>query len=74
MNASASEQIAITTARVASARTATRPLLATESRMLRGKPVYMAAVAAPMMRKPPAFRKSCCAICRNVPTLVSAAT
>src|SRR4029453_15962729 len=60
--ASASEQIAITTASAASARNATGPAPATASRTLRGTTVCrVAAVAAPTIREPPACNRSRCA-------------
>jgi hypothetical protein len=67
-NASASEQMASTTARPASASTPIAPWPATPSRIERGTNVCNdAAVAAPMTRKPPAWRKSCWAVSTNVP-------
>src|SRR6266487_3101192 len=61
--ASASEQIAITTASPASASSASGPAPATASRMLRGTTVWsVAAVAAPTIRNPPACSRSCCAV------------
>src|SRR6266508_1631275 len=61
--ASASEQIAITTASPASASSASGSAPATASRMLRGTTVWsVAAVAAPTIRNPPACSRSCCAV------------
>ena len=66
--ASASEQMARMTASPASASTPSSPWPATLSSTERGTRVWRdAAVAAPMMRKPPAWRKSCSAVSTNVP-------
>ena len=63
-NASASEQIAMTTARPASARTAEQARCRRlRRRRVRGTTVCrVAAVAAPTIRKPPAWRRSCWAV------------
>src|SRR5215211_379540 len=62
-NASASEQIAISTVRKARASTESAPDSDTVSRTLRGIAVCsVAAVAAPTIRSPPAWSKSCWAV------------